>query len=188
MNNQITNRRSEQIISPWVTLVTHTISTPHHPQPRDFHSLKQADYMGILAVTSDGRIPLIRQYRPALDRITLELPAGLLEPGENPAATAARELEEETGFQAVGEVHEIGCLAADTGRLENRIWAYFAPRAEPLAGARPEPGLEVVLLSKAEFKAAILSGEFDHALHVAIIAMALVKGHFSFQPLEQSAS
>ena len=188
MNSQITNRRLEQIISPWVTLVTHTISTPEHPAPRDFHSLKQADYMGILAVTTDGKIPLVRQYRPALERFTLELPAGLLEPGEDPGETAVRELAEETGFQTVGEVHHLGCWAADTGRLENRLWAYFAPRAEPLADARPEPGVEVVLMSKAEFKAAILCGDFDHALHIAIVGMALLKGHFSFQALDRSAS
>jgi len=188
MNDQITNQRSEQIISPWVTLVTHTISTPHHREPRDFHSLKQADYIGILAVTADGQIPLVRQYRPALDRFTLELPAGLLEPGENPADTAVRELAEETGFQVVGGIHLLGCMAADTGRLENRMWGYFAECAGSITPTPPEPGVELVLMSKPDLKQAMLSGAFDHALHIAIIGLALVTGHFSFQASDHSAS
>ena len=188
MNPKITNVRSEKVISPWITLVTHTITTPEHPAPRDFHSLKQADYMGLLAVTADGKVICVRQYRPSLDRFTLELPAGLVDPGEEPATTAVRELEEETGFRVAGKIHTLGGWAADTGRLENRIWAYFAPRAEPIAGAKTEPGVEVVLLSKAEFKEAMVSGAFDHALHVAVVGMALVQGHFSFQADDRSAS
>ena len=54
----------------------------------------------ILPRFDDGRVLLIRNNRPAVGEILLELPAGTLEPGEDPLATAHRELAEETGFRA----------------------------------------------------------------------------------------
>ena len=54
----------------------------------------------VVPVLPDGRILMIRQYRPAIGRETLELPAGGREDGESPARTAARELREETGYTA----------------------------------------------------------------------------------------
>lgn len=186
--DNISNLRHEQIISPWVTLVTHTITMPAHPQPRDFHSLKLADYVGVLAVTEDGRIPLVRQYRPALDRYTLELPSGLRETGESPLDTARRELVEETGFNITGELLPLGCMAPDTGRLENKLWGFYATSVAQIADFIPEAEVELVLLDRAQFKDSILRGEFDHALHLALVAHALVRGHFSFQPVSASAS
>lgn len=56
--------------------------------------------VGVLPVLSDGSILFVQQYRPAVDRITLELPAGLKEQGERPLETAKRELLEETGYEA----------------------------------------------------------------------------------------
>ncbi len=57
--------------------------------------------VGIVAVDEIGRVLLVRQYRYAVGRDLLELPAGILEPGERPIECAARELEEETGYRAV---------------------------------------------------------------------------------------
>lgn len=54
----------------------------------------------IAAVTTDGEMLLVRQYRAAVDRWMLEVPAGRLDPGEDPLAAARRELEEETGYRA----------------------------------------------------------------------------------------
>jgi ADP-ribose pyrophosphatase len=53
-----------------------------------------------VAIDADGQVLLVRQLRPAVDRRLLELPAGLVDPGEVPIETARRELEEETGFTA----------------------------------------------------------------------------------------
>ncbi len=52
----------------------------------------------IIPVLSDGRIILIRQFRPPMGKIVYEFPAGLINPGENPEETAVRELKEETGY------------------------------------------------------------------------------------------
>ncbi len=55
--------------------------------------------VGILAEVAPGMIPLVRQHRYPVNRDVLEIPAGKIDPGERPEETAARELEEETGYR-----------------------------------------------------------------------------------------
>lgn len=144
-----------------------------------WHSLEQSDYVGVLALTADGRVPLVRQFRPAVRRVTLELPGGLLDSSDPPEAVAARELEEECGLRASGAPVLLGRLLPDTGRLENGLWCYFAP-AEPLPGRRPEAGIECRFVAPGELRRLILDGEFDHALHIALVGLAVMRGHFSW--------
>ena len=182
METSIVDHRSEQIISPWVTLVTHSLRLPGWEKPEDYHSLKQADYVALFTVTTDGQIPLVRQYRSAVERYTLELPSGLLEAGEDPKETAVRELHEETGFVAGPDLTLMGRLAADTGRLENYQWAFFTSRATRGIGQSwvPEAQVESLLVTKEELNQLILNGKFNHSPHLAVIALAAIRGLFSF--------
>ncbi|MBI3453588.1 MAG: NUDIX hydrolase [Rhodospirillales bacterium] len=132
----------------------------------------------MLPETRNGEIVLVEQFRPCLETRTLELPGGLLEPGEEPAASVARELEEETGYRVGGELTFLGKLYPDTGRLENRLWCFHATGVEPVPDWRPEPGMTPHLMTKAEFKAAIMSGRFAAALHVAIVGLAALHNRF----------
>ncbi len=176
----VVGRRSERL-SAWTTLVSRSLSVPGVAEPQEFHSLAQADYVTILGVTPDRKLPLVRQFRPALEKITLELPGGLLDSGEDPAVTAARELYEETGYRTTSSVHALGRLCPDTGRLENGFWCFFAE----ISGA-PDPAwiaernVEPVLFSHEQLRTAILDGTFDHALHIALVAMAMMRGHFKW--------
>lgn len=154
------------------------MSSNWHDENAVYHSLKQGDYIGILGVTCDGRIPLVKQYRPALEKVTLELPGGLLEKGEAPATAATRELYEETGFIARSGVRLIGHMAPDTGRLENRLWCYFAKdiTTDETAPYQGELGLQSVIYSITELFEAIEDGSFEHALHIAILGLAFMQG------------
>ena len=84
-------RRSLTVLSPWVSIMARTVDFGNG-KIELYHAIDQADYIAILAVTPDFRIPIVRQYRPALERFTYELPAGMVDPGEAPAETCAREL------------------------------------------------------------------------------------------------
>jgi ADP-ribose pyrophosphatase len=165
-----------QSLSPWVTLIATTVARAADGAHEVYHSFGQADYVNILAVGEDGRIPLVRQFRPGVQRATLELPGGLLDSGGTPAQTAARELMEETGYAVIGEVVLLGTLLADSSRLENRFWCFFA-RARASDSWRAEPGVERVLFGAEELRTAMLDGRFDHGLHVALVGLATLRGY-----------
>jgi ADP-ribose pyrophosphatase len=166
-------------LSPWVTLVTKGVAQGNGPEGF-YHSFRQADYVTVMAVTKDGYIPVVQQYRPALERYTLEFPGGLLDEGELPEKSAERELFEETGFVAEAGIVPLGCLFPDTGRLENLLWCYFAPDVSRDKNKKwmPEETVTCSLLSKKEFRKAIENGEFRPALHLAILGLAIIKGYF----------
>ncbi len=168
--------RKTTVLSPWVTLVERHFQR-HPDQPAEaFHSLRQADYVTVLGVLADGRVPLVRQFRPALEATTLELPGGLRESGESPVDTALRELYEETGCRPTRPLVELACLLPDTGRLENRLWCYFAGDIETEQNWCAEDGVEMVMSDVGELKRLIVEGEFNHALHVAIVGLAQLRG------------
>src|SRR5512139_911664 len=72
-----------------------------------FQIVRHPGGVGVLPLHEDGTVTLIRQLRPAVDRMLLEIPAGRLGPGEDPAACGARELAEETGL-AAGRLEPLG--------------------------------------------------------------------------------
>lgn len=176
----VLNRR-ETRLSAWASVMARTLMLPGNAGPQEFHSLRQADYVSVLAVTPDGQVPLVRQYRPALERMTLELPGGLRETNDLPEATAVRELTEETGLKVSGAPLLLGSLAPDTGRLENKLWGFFAQTEQDVdEGWKPEPGVESLLVTRYELRDLVLDGRFDHALHIALVGLALMRGVFGW--------
>jgi ADP-ribose pyrophosphatase len=81
--------------------------------------------VAIVALTDDGRICLVRQYRTALGRVTVEIPAGKLDPGEDPLTCAKRELLEETGMQA-DQMAFLTTIATSDGFTDELIHIYMA--------------------------------------------------------------
>ena len=87
--------------------------------------VERADSVAVVAVDDDGRLLLVRQFREAAGRELVELPAGTVDAGEEPLATARRELEEETGLRA--ERWRTGPAVYSTpGFCRERIHVFFA--------------------------------------------------------------
>ena len=143
-----------------------------------YYSVRTHDYAAVLALTDEGRIPLVRQFRPAIELRSLELPSGLIDDGGTPEATVRRELVEETGCEVGEELLEIGCFHLDSGRMQTTEWAFFAPKARVVAPgpSGEEADIEVVFVTPPELRDLILGGEFRMAAHVAVIGAALVRG------------
>jgi ADP-ribose pyrophosphatase len=159
-------------ISQWMDVIAREVEFRPGAEPEIYYAVAQMDYLAIVALTPDGRIPIVRQYRPALEAFTWELPAGLLERGEDPAAACVRELREETGYPAVA-VHALGAPAAVcTGRMSNRIHSFFIQTGERAAEFTPEPGLTVSLKSPAELTVLLKSGEFVQQAHLGALLLA----------------
>jgi ADP-ribose pyrophosphatase YjhB (NUDIX family) len=163
-------------VSSWVQIIAREVEFAPGDPPQVYHAVAQQDYLAIVALTPDGRIPIVRQYRPAVEDFTWELPAGLVEHGENPEAACARELLEETGY-SVRAVHSLGEPAvACSGRLSNRVHSYFVEAGDRAAGFVAEPGLTVALKSPAELVAMIKAGEFVQQMHLGTLMLAGLRG------------
>ena len=120
-------------------------------------------------VTADECIVLIRQYRYATDDIHLELPAGMLDAGEDPLDCARRELREETGYEAE-EWEYAGSYYPEPARATSKARIFIARDARKVREPELEPTevLEVELVTFADFRAMLLDGRIDAGL--AIIA------------------
>jgi 8-oxo-dGTP pyrophosphatase MutT (NUDIX family) len=140
-----------------------------------YHAVGQQDYIAIVARTPDGRIPIVRQYRPALEAFTWELPAGLVDAGEQPAESCRRELLEETGYP-VRMIQPLGSAAPCTGRLSNRIHSFFVETGDQIADFTPEPGIAVVTKTPAEIVTLINAAEFIQQLHLGALLLAELRG------------
>lgn len=170
--------RSEQTLSPWVRLVETQVRLDDHTAPETYHSIAQADYVTIVARTRAGLIPIVSQFRPAVACMTLELPGGLVEPGEDAETCCRRELLEETGCSAV-RVQALGSWFPDTGRLANRVHVFAVEASDPDPGFVAEPGISAELLSPGALRARLLDGSFSNLMHHGALALAALRG---FEP------
>lgn len=117
----------------------------------------------IVALTDSGKIALVRQYRTALDRVTVEIPAGKLDAGEDPLECAKRELREETGFVA-GRVRYLTTIASSAGFADELIHIYMATHLElDEACADEDEFLNVDLVPLSELIDAVLDGKIEDA-------------------------
>ena len=169
-------------ISKWLTVVEKKVRFPHSPIDQTFYSVKVPDYVAALTVTQSQQILLVRQYRPVVDGYTYELPSGLIDLEEEAEHAVIREVYEETGYSCGQEdVVLLGKLVPDTGKLENILWSYYIELTEPpIEEWNMEKGVEPILVTKERFLELTNTGEFNHALHIAIVGLAYSKGYFKF--------
>ncbi len=140
------------------------------PAERDV--VRHPGAVAVLAITDAAEIYLVRQYRVALDRVTVEIPAGKLDPGEDPLEAARRELAEETGLEAAS-MARILTIATSVGFSDELIHLYLATGLTPgVAHPDEDEFLNVDVVPVEDFVDAVLDGQVEDAKTV-VGALAL---------------
>lgn len=138
---------------------------------RDFTVLDTPDWVNVIALTRDAHVVLIRQYRIGADRVHVEIPGGMVDPGEDHATAARRELAEETGYTAATWRH-VGTVEPNPAIHGNRLHTWLALDAEVTRPLAHDDG-EVITTFTApvtDVIAMLRDGRIDHALVVAAFA------------------
>lgn len=129
-------------------------------------TIRHPGAVAMVPVTDDGRLLLVTQYRHAAGRRLLELPAGTLEPGEEPIAAVSRELQEEVGYRP-GRIEPLGGLFVAPGYTSEYIHLFVCSE---LVAARLEADededIEVEVRTREQALGAIDSGEICDAKSV----------------------
>jgi len=146
-------------------LVRMRMRSPRTGKTHTFYELRFTDWVNVVALTDDDRVLLIRQFRAGTRSVTLEIPGGLVEPGEEPLAAARRELREETGYEA-STWRALGAVRPNPAIQGNRCHTFLACGArrvgEPQLEAAEDIDVEPTPL--AEIPALAKSGAIDHTL------------------------
>lgn len=162
---------------------TDTAISPRTGATHEFHIIETRDWVNIIPLTPDHRVVMVRQYRHGSKTVTLEIPGGLLDPGDTPEGAATRELLEETGYRAE-EVVKIGVSNPNPAIFNNRCYTFVARNATKVHDPMPDSteDIEVVLIPLADIQELIRKGEIDHVIVISAF-------HWYFlQPQEEKRS
>lgn len=127
--------------------------------------VKHPGAVALIPITDEGKLILVKQYRKALERTIVEIPAGRIEPNEAPELTAIRELEEETGF-GTNDITYIQSFATSPGFADEIIHLYLAKdlyTIENPADGDEDEFIELLEISIAEAEEMVATGEIYDA-------------------------
>jgi 8-oxo-dGTP pyrophosphatase MutT (NUDIX family) len=109
----------------WLSVRSDSVRLPGGKTLSPYHVVEVADWVNVVAISDAGNVILVEQYRHAVSRVLLEIPAGHVDPKEDREAAARRELLEETGY-GDGAWHALGALHPVASRFANQVHSYLA--------------------------------------------------------------
>ncbi len=171
--NQERTLHSERIYrGKLVGLRVDTVELPSGRETRR-EIVEHADVVAIVPLDEQDNVVLVRQYRKAVEKDLLEIPAGLIETGESPLECAGRELAEETGYSAEAW-EEMGGFYTSPGFCTEYVHLYLASRLAPASlEADYDEIIDVEHVPVYQVADIITSGRIQDAKSVAGLLMAL---------------
>ena len=153
---------------PWLTVRRDCVELPDGRQNPEFYVLEYPDWVNVIAITEDGKFVMERQYRHGLGKTCFEIPAGVIEEGEDPLDAAKRELMEETGY-GEGKWRKIMTVSGNSSTTDNLSHCYVAEGVRKISGQHLDSteDLEIVLLDTAQVKDLMVNDQIKQALMAA---------------------
>lgn len=158
----------------YLVVENHSVELPDGKVVSDWAWIITPEYINVVAVTDDGKFPVFRQTKYAIEGTSLAPVGGYLDPGEDPLSAARRELFEETGYEAREWTH-LGSYPVDGNRGAGTAHFYLARGARKVAEVVSDDveEQELLLLSRPEVEVALDAGEFKVLPWAALVALAL---------------
>lgn len=139
--------RTKQLISnQWIGVRQDECLTARGTRVDNYFVVEKSDYVMVVAITTRGELLLVRQYKHPAGELVVECPAGYVNPGEDAAAAALRELYEETGYRS-RTVRPLGNWFSSPAVLTNRAQFFLCLDAEREGEPQPDQAEEIELLA-----------------------------------------
>lgn len=137
-----------------------------------FAVINSPDWVNVFALTADDQLVLVEQFRFGVGSMSIEIPGGIVDDKEDPAATAARELLEETGFAGKPPIH-LGSISANAAILNNRVHTYVITEAVQIDGQNLDENeqIRVLLAPISEVRPMVADGRIHHSIVVAAFTL-----------------
>lgn len=155
-SNRVFALRKDSSISP-------TTGSEH-----DFFVIEAPDWINVVAITEDNRVVLIEQYRHGSRDVTIEIPGGMIDPGEEPIQTAKRELLEETGYAGENWV-QIGEVFPNPAIQNNKCFTFLATNCKKVSDTNFDSTEYIITSTRPsiEMHKLVSEGKITHSLVVA---------------------
>jgi 8-oxo-dGTP pyrophosphatase MutT (NUDIX family) len=154
------------------------IMTPSGPQKAGtFYILDAPEWINVIALTPDRDIILVEQFRYGIEKCTLEIPGGMVDPGETPLESAMRELAEETGFTSQ-KWTKLGEVSSNPAIMTNFTHLYLAEECiqSEAQNTGEHEDILVHTIPVDEFLQLVKSGVIHHAIVLSAVSQLLLKG------------
>lgn len=142
--------------------------SPDDGKKHNFFVIDAPDWINVVAITEENEFLLIRQYRHGVQEITIEIPGGMVDPGESPIESAKRELLEETGYQSDQWV-QIGVVHPNPAIMSNSCYTFLAQNCKEVS--KPcfdgTEDIETFRSTDEDVKRYITNGSITHSLVIA---------------------
>jgi ADP-ribose pyrophosphatase len=151
--------------------------SPRDGLAHDFWVIDPPDWVNVVALTADGEVVLVEQWRHGTREVTLEVPGGMVDSGEDLEAAARRELLEETGY-AAEHLERLGTVEPNPAIQSNRCTTFLARDCRLVAQTRFDTTEECVLrlVQAQDVGRLVREGVISHAIVLAALSHAWVRG------------
>jgi 8-oxo-dGTP pyrophosphatase MutT (NUDIX family) len=138
---------------------------PERDKPQDFFVINPPDWVNVVALTPEGQLVLVRQFRFGINDFSLEIPGGVIDAGEDPLAAGVRELREESGYVGTA-ARLLGSVHPNPAMQSNRCHLLLVENARPVADLDWDPDEEFAIMTQPvdEVYALAAAGGITHSM------------------------